>query len=633
MPSFWQKWMNDQSKEPVKPGVPRFIGPKLPVAYRFFNTVDPFLSQVTLDPSRVRSGPSVDRSLFAFALALLTIAILGCMVIVHHLKKIDSKIDGMVTVAAKHLHHRKRGRTKIRTVLWIIVAFVLVAIMLLLMPLASAATSTPLKHVYNGRLLDSSGNAITTAHTIRFSYWTSADSVAGDVTGTGAINTAAGTYASWNETHTVTPDSKGYFSVQMGSSTALPTIDSMQLSTLLSLFLQVEVKASAAANTAFEILDPNTSDSTIDRSPVLSVPFSLNADKLDQKDVGTGSGSIPYLQSGGLLPVSATPAGTNRDFFTIDADNSASSSIVLKFGETLAKTLTYSIANNRFEFNASVRIQGDLNVTGLINGVDVASLGASSDRYLKVTSGSALTVLVSSGSYRINGSMRPFAGTGSMSMRPSATNYLFLTGTGINLSTVGYPSDKSFLPLAEVITAAGSITRIVDKRVLMSDNREDVHEEILHPEFKNVAYTADGTNNVGQLSVSYDDSAMRNFYSWTSTKSSLQDYDIVVKHRLPSQFLRWTESLHVTYRSTSGSGAINALEVQVFDTAGAAVTLSGSTTGLASTSWTTQHIEFSGTPTWTAGQDITLKFKVSAKDNAQIHLGPVKLEYRKLNSQ
>ncbi len=243
---------------------------------------------------------------------------------------------------------------------------------------AFAATTAPLRHIYNGRLLNSAGTALTTAHTIRLSYWTSADHVSSDTTEAGAIDTSASTFAGWNEVHTVTPNSDGYFSLELGSVTTLPTMDSLSVSTLLSLFLQVEVKAASDADTSYELLDSNASSATIDRSPVFSVPFALNADMVDQRDVGTGSGSIPLLESGAVLAKTALPAGLTRDIFTIDSDDSASEP-TLRFGDALAKTLSFT--NGAFRFNDDLLIAGSLTIdqdlssgTGIL--VDSEATGA-----------------------------------------------------------------------------------------------------------------------------------------------------------------------------------------------------------------------------------------------------------------
>jgi hypothetical protein len=227
---------------------------------------------------------------------------------------------------------------------------------------AFAETTVPRKHVYHGHLLTSGGATVTTPTTIRFSEWKSADAVPADVV-LGIINTSASNYAGWQEVHTVTPNSQGYFSVTLGSITPLPDMSTMATSTLLDLFLQVEVKPSGAPDLTYDLLDENPGDPAVDRPPVLSVPFALNADLLDKHDTGTASGSIAVLGSGGLLPVSTIPAGTNKEIFALNADGSEESSIGLQFGSTIANMFSFDIANDRFNFNDDVRIQGNLTVT------------------------------------------------------------------------------------------------------------------------------------------------------------------------------------------------------------------------------------------------------------------------------
>jgi hypothetical protein len=187
------------------------------------------------------------------------------------------------------------------------------------------------------------------------------------------------------------------------------------------MFLQVEVKASAAADTSYDLLDYDTSDETSDRLSILSVPFAQNADLLDQRDVGTGSGSIPLLETGGLLPVSTIPGGTNADTFTLDSDNSTGGTITLQFGETLSKQLSYDQGDGRFEFNDDVYINGDLTTSGLINGVDLSTLTSSSDSHLLVSSGAGLTFNVAAGGYRISGTTTNYAGDSGIALTDDAT--------------------------------------------------------------------------------------------------------------------------------------------------------------------------------------------------------------------
>lgn len=397
---------------------------------------------------------------------------------------------------------------------------------------AHAASTVPTMRMYNGNLRNAQGVALKTAHTIRFSYWNTADALPAHRTATGSINTAAPAFLGWVESHTVTPNTMGAFSVKLGSEASLLNFETLSVSDAQNLHMQVEVKPAGAPDSSYELMDVNPANPAVDRSAILPVPFARNADLLDLHDVGTGSGSIPLLGSGGLIPVGAMPGGTNRDDFAIDADGSASEP-GLRFGQSLAQRLSYSTSLGRFNFADDVHIQGNLTLTGLVNGVDVTALAS---------------------------------------------------GTG-------------------------------------AENMVD----ILHPSYEGASYQGDGSENVGQLSVVHDAAGKQNSYVWTSTRPTLQDYDIVLKVSLPADFIRWQSSgsLIISYRSTDATIANNALDVRLSDTNGNPVTLTGSLS-LAHATWrTSSFVVDQGT--WTPGKDLLLKLTVKARNQAQIHLGAVQL--------
>jgi hypothetical protein len=421
---------------------------------------------------------------------------------------------------------------------------------------------------------------------------------------------------------------RGYFSVELGTVTPLPDMTSMPASTLMSLFLQVDVKPAAAPDTSYELLDVDSTDLLLDRSSILSVPFALNADRVDQRHVGTGSGDIAILGSGGVLPTAVVPGRTNDDRFILDADGNGASDPTLQFGGALLKTLTYSVTDHTFRFNDSVAIQGNLTVSGLINGMDLNNVLGSADA-LRVSSGGGLNVNVFGGSYRLNGAVVNYPG-GSVGLAPDVNQAIYFGSGGLTVNQAGFPTDSSFIPLAEVLTLSGSVLTITDRRVLQSDDRERTVVQTFTPAFEKVSYEGDGSDNVGQMSIGNDDSTRKNFYRWTSTRSTLQDYDIILRVPLSASFARWLlgggrHPLTLEYRSTSNDPTENSLSVDVFDTAGVPVTLSGSVTGLASSSWQTTVIDFRGSPTWTAEQEMVIRIKTSARLDAEMHLGSLRL--------
>lgn len=450
---------------------------------------------------------------------------------------------GMGAAGIALLHAARRGRQRTRRArrsaggaFWLCLLCMAGGMLAPALAAVHAEQSAPRRFAYNGRLLQS-GSPVTSPHAIRFSYWKSPNAVAGDLAGNGSINTASAAYADWQETFTVTPDAQGYFSVELGSTEQLPDMGTLSFGTLLSLYLQVEVKPASAAATAFELMDPNPTNDAVDRTGMLSVPFALNADMVDRRGVGTGSGSIPLLGPGGVLPASVIPVTLPADAFTVDSDDSAAAP-ALRFGTSLNESLTFDTALSRFSFSDDLHVAGNISLTGTVNGVDIAALAAT--------------------------------------------------------------------------VASGSVVR-----------------HTLHPAFAGALVEGDGTANVGRLSVEQEPTSGNPAYRWQSSRSTLQDYDISVRFTLPPTFSAWEAApLAVSYKTTNGTAAHNAVQVRVFDTDGNETTLSGTST-LADSDWTTAERGFAGSPTWEAGTDIELRFTLKAKNGNDAWLGAVELRYRK----
>lgn len=147
----------------------------------------------------------------------------------------------------------------------------------------------------------------------------------------------------------------------------------------------------------------------------------------------------------------------------------------------------------------------------------------------------------------------------------------------------------------------------------------------LSPEFAGAVYYGDGANNVGQMVLAYDSSNKENYYKWTSTQSSLQDYNIAVRVKVPDDFSHWdgTAPIQFRYRTNASSSADNQMDVTMLDTAGSAVSLTGGA-DLANQSWTTATItgpESSGT--YTPGSYITIIIAMQARttNSGEAHAG------------
>jgi len=147
----------------------------------------------------------------------------------------------------------------------------------------------------------------------------------------------------------------------------------------------------------------------------------------------------------------------------------------------------------------------------------------------------------------------------------------------------------------------------------------------LSPEYAGAVYYADGANNVGQMALAYDATNKENFYKWTSTASSLQDYNISVRVKVPDSFDHWDGSipLQFRYRTNAASADDNQMDVTMLDTAGSAVSLTGGV-NFANTSWTTATItgpEAAGV--YTPGGYITIIIAMQARttNTGEAHAG------------
>jgi len=446
-------------------------------------------------------------------------------------------------------------------------------------PLAYAATTVPQKMIYEGRLLDSAGSVpLIGLYDFRFSFWLASPVGAGDIAG-GVINTLSATYSGWQEVQTVVPNTDGFFSFELGAVSPIPQIDSTK-----HLYLQVEVKASGAPDTAYEVLDRAPSDPTSDRSPIGSVPYAMNSDYIDNAEVGTSAGDIVTLGVGDVWPISTVPGATNSDNFVLDNDNNAVGLIGLQFGNTLNKVLSWDMLNGYFNFNDNVNINGDLTISGTVDGVDVSALA------------SAVNLHLDGGASKHDASEIDVEAT-----------------------------DGHYYSAGDLETAIDTI----DEQLSSLSSGSSNLKKIIPSLYDGVSYKADGTNNIGRLFVDSDISNKKNYYVWKSTKNTLQDYDVIVQVPLPTNFSGWNGATpwNFTYRSSSANTNENKADIYIYDSSGAAVTLTGTNTNLANTVWSSTSIGYSGSPTFTAGTTFMIVIRMHSRNSNEMHIGEISLDF------
>jgi hypothetical protein len=300
------------------------------------------------------------------------------------------------------IHFKKRSiYPRIRWFLWALVS----SFSFSFYP-AYAMVSTPESMIYEGVLSDENGQMLSGQYDFRFSLWRQLSFDPATVI-TGQIDASDPDYHGWSETQSQSLVD-GRFSFLLG---AVAPIQS-ELFDRPGLYLQVEVKAQGQPDTNYEFIDLDPNDALMTRLVISTVPFAFNADRLDFRELGFGPGEIPYLDGLGKLTSDILPdidavtlEGRNTGFdpgnipyldttgkldasilpqtplvngvegldFYLDLDGDAvgSDTLSLYFGSTLGKSIRWEGVSDRFVINDDLSVEGDLTVSGSINGVNL----------------------------------------------------------------------------------------------------------------------------------------------------------------------------------------------------------------------------------------------------------------------
>jgi len=520
---------------------------------------------------------------------------------------------------------------------------------------ARAAATTPATINYQGRLLNSANVPLAGNYTFRFSLWNSADWQASDTTGAGAVDITSPRYAGWQETHALTTATFGLFNISLGSNVALPNFDAN-----IHKFLQVEVKVTGALDTTYEILDPqgNTGD-LVDRKTLHDQAYAENADTIDNAEIGTGAGNLAVLGAGGVWDIARIPGGTNANSFILDYDNTGGVSS-LQFGNDGTDG---AISFNNDTGDITFTTPGSNNFT-----FDNGTLTATSDAGLD---------FANADQFRIRESANPnllaaCSALGELIFDTGANKLMYCTvvgtpGTWANVDTAGAVDDFETVYSADAdktlstannnmtidtgtsnfivsganfsvngagdITTTGTINGVNLSSIPFGNMATRVKEAVYTPGFAGGTSYPDGTANQGTLQLKFEDlggAGKRNFYDWTTQQVLMQDMDVVASLQLPLDFDSFTGSpMSVTYQTSDGVIATNRVDVSLYDTTGADVALTGGS-ALANAGWTTAAITFGGAPTFTAGDTITIRIKLSSTNAGFARRSDLVLNYNGL---
>ncbi|MGK2896150.1 MAG: hypothetical protein ACSLEY_00910, partial [Candidatus Saccharimonadales bacterium] len=134
--------------------------------------------------------------------------------------------------------------------------------------------------------------------------------------------------------------------------------------------------------------------------------------------------------------------------------------------------------------------------------------------------------------------------------------------------------------------------------------------------------------NSGTMTTGYDMTNRRNYYKWTTTSASDQDYDIVVQVPIPKDFDAWATN-PVTWDTYTTNSANAIATVQILKSTGAADSHFTTFQSLtwSNGNWTTSTTSTLDAVDYTAGDYMTIRIRMKAKNNDSVQISNIKLNY------
>jgi len=154
------------------------------------------------------------------------------------------------------------------------------------------------------------------------------------------------------------------------------------------------------------------------------------------------------------------------------------------------------------------------------------------------------------------------------------------------------------------------------------------HKVYLIPEYAGGIITADGSSNTGTITSDYDSTNRHSYYSWTSSQGALNDYDVIARSQIPSEYTGSLGSFKIWVQNVAAVSATTSADVQVTvrDGSGTACATSTSVLPLSTSTWTEQSVTLSGC-TFAANDILTIDAKAFSKSNNEVRIGELSYTY------
>lgn len=454
---------------------------------------------------------------------------------------------------------------------------------------------------FQGRLLNSDGTLIENdTYSVVFSLYTTDE-------GGGAI---------WSETQSVTT-TQGLFRVSLGSVNSLASVNFNQD----ALYLGIKVGA-----------DPEMSP----RMRLHSTPYAFEAKRVNGLTVTNNGNNTLNIANGKTATFNNSIAFSGTDGTTFTLPGSSTTLVGTDTSQTLSNKTLDGLTLSGFNYNGGILYT---NGSGVVAQTAVGSAGQCLQ-----SNGGGSPVWDACGDTIDPDSLdfSDFSDTMTLDASTSINLGAFnLSSTGTGGLNFGHSGGTSFTANI-TIGSSGNTVSISPTGIVLAGTARPSKEIIITPEYTQATLTSNGATNtngtlVGDNTGAADD--FRNYYEWTSSEASLQQYTIAARVKLPLDFDEWdTNAFSLEYQTGTASTAENAVSATITPATEAdtnhACDLS---TDRASTTWTTTNMTCSGSTlssgsyTWDdAGETaiIRVTVKASSAASAFARAGDITLRYK-----
>jgi hypothetical protein len=231
------------------------------------------------------------------------------------------------------------------------------------------------------------------------------------------------------------------------------------------------------------------------------------------------------------------------------------------------------------------------------------------------------------------------AGTGALSQF-NANGDLIIGGTySANSATALKVQNASAGVILNVSTSTGdvvigeganTVTINASSGITAAGTARKTKSIVLYPEFGNSVLYGDATNNTGTMTSGYDSTNRRNFYKWTTSQVTNQDYDVVLQVPLPADFGAWNATNPVSVDTYTTNTTNGTLSIGILGTNGGATGCTVGTTMVTpstTSTWETKTPSCTSSGTYTAGGYITVSIRMQSGTSGDTRLGQINLSY------